>query len=176
MAKAGTNEASAERDEDVPFWRRKTLEAMSEAEWESLCDGCGRCCLIKLEDEDTGQYHFTDVACRLFAEKQCGCGDYAHRDQRVPDCVRLDPAGVRTLGWLPSSCAYRLVAEGRDLYWWHPLVSGDGQTVHAAGVSVRGKVAALEDEVPTDNLPDFIVTWPNRLPPAAARKSPRSKK
>jgi uncharacterized cysteine cluster protein YcgN (CxxCxxCC family) len=176
MANGGTGKGGAESDEDVPFWRSKTLEAMSEAEWESLCDGCGRCCLIKLEDEDTGRYHFTDVACQLFEEKSCSCRDYPSRDQRVPDCVRLDPSGVRTLGWLPVSCAYRLVAEGRDLYWWHPLVSGDRETVHAAGVSVRGKVAALEDEVPTDSLPDYIVTWPTRLPPGAARGRRREKK
>src|SRR3954465_8352962 len=111
--------------DDVPFWRMKTLEEMSNAEWESLCDGCGRCCLNKIEDIDSGDIAWTDVACRLLDGESCRCSDYAKRQRKVPDCVRLTPESVRTLRWLPPSCAYRLVAEGRELYWWHPLVSGD---------------------------------------------------
>ena len=108
------------------------------SEWESLCDGCGRCCLNKLIDEDTNRTVFTDVGCRLLDGDTCRCTDYAHRQAKVKDCVRLTPRNVRRLTWLPPTCGYRLVAEGRDLYWWHPLVSGDPDTVHEAGISVRG--------------------------------------
>ena len=95
---------------------------MSNAEWESLCDGCARCCLEKLEDEDTGKIYFTHVSCKLLDAGLCACKDYTDRSEQVPDCVRLTPENVRTLNWLPPSCGYKLVAEGRDLYWWHPLV------------------------------------------------------
>ena len=123
----------------------KTLDEMSAPEWESLCDGCGRCCLVKLEDEDTGEIHFTDIGCKLLDGKTCRCLDYRHRHRRVPDCVKLTPAAVRELSWLPVTCAYRLVAEGRDLYDWHPLVSGSPDSVHEAGVSVRGRVFGERD-------------------------------
>ena len=122
-----------------PFWKTKPLEEMTDAEWESLCDGCGRCCLHKLRDDDTNALSFTNVACRLLDLHTCQCSDYAHRRRRVPDCVSLTPAEVREIDWLPPSCAYRRLAEGKDLAWWHPLVSGDPDTVHQAGVSVRGR-------------------------------------
>ena len=102
-----------------------------------LCDGCGRCCLHKLRDDDTGALSFTNVACRLLDLHSCQCSDYAHRRRRVPDCVSLTPAEVRAIDWLPPSCAYRRLAEGKDLAWWHPLVSGDPETVHTAGISTR---------------------------------------
>jgi uncharacterized cysteine cluster protein YcgN (CxxCxxCC family) len=161
------------------FWRSKTLEEMTDSEWESLCDGCGRCCLVKLEEdipaaeEAAGanpDIYFTDVGCRLLDAHTCRCCDYAHRSEKVDDCVRLTPEVVRDIGWLPPTCAYRLVAEGRDLYWWHPLVSGDAETVHQAGVSVRGRVSALEDDVPQDALEDRIVSWPLRWPKRAKAK------
>ncbi|TKT80439.1 YcgN family cysteine cluster protein [Aquamicrobium sp. LC103] len=129
------------------FWKTKTLEEMSAAEWESLCDGCGKCCLAKLEDEDTGEIHWTSVGCRLFDAGTCRCKDYANRQAKVSDCIRLTPQTVRTISWLPESCAYRLVAEGRDLYWWHHLISGSRDTVHEAGVSVRGRVTVSEDDL-----------------------------
>jgi uncharacterized protein len=136
------------------FWKTKTLEEMSNAEWESLCDGCARCCLEKLEDEDTGKIYFT---------------------HKVPDCVRLTPENVRTLNWLPPSCGYKLVAEGRDLYWWHPLISGDPDTVHEAGVSVRGRVQGTENEIADADLEDHIVQWPALLPKRARlKKRPQS--
>jgi uncharacterized cysteine cluster protein YcgN (CxxCxxCC family) len=103
---------------------------MSRAEWESLCDGCGKCCLHKLEDIDTGAIAFTKVACRMLDCSTGRCRDYANRKQHVPDCVRLTPTRVKKIDWLPKSCAYRLIDEGKDLYWWHPLVSGDPETVH----------------------------------------------
>jgi uncharacterized cysteine cluster protein YcgN (CxxCxxCC family) len=149
--------------DDVPFWRRKRLEEMTGAEWESLCDGCGRCCLNKLEDIDTGEIAWTDVACRLLDGTSCRCSDYRNRRRKVADCVKLTPVSVRRLSWLPPSCAYRLVAEGRDLYWWHPLVSGDPETVHAAGVSVRGRTVS-EDDFPVDRLEARIVAWPGKIP------------
>lgn len=139
---------------DAPFWKTKPLEALSASEWESLCDGCGKCCLAKLEDEDTGEIRWTSVACRLFDDKGCACHDYAGRFERVPDCLQLTPENVRTLTWLPRTCAYRLVAEGSDLYWWHHLVSGSRDTVHDAGVSMRGRVSAFEQDLaePDDYL------------------------
>lgn len=133
---------------DLPFWKAKTLEDMTPAEWESLCDGCGKCCLAKLEDEDTGEIYWTSIGCRLFVENTCRCADYANRQKKVDDCVQLTPANVRTITWLPSTCAYRLVAQRKDLHWWHPLVSGNRNTVHEAGISVRGRITALETDVP----------------------------
>lgn len=121
-----------------PFWRTKSLDELNEQEWEQLCDGCGRCCLLKLEEEDTGVLHFTRLACHMLDLGSCRCRDYDNRHIEVPDCLRIDPEAVRTLRWLPSTCGYRLVAEGKDLAWWHPLISGDPETVHAAGISVRG--------------------------------------
>jgi uncharacterized cysteine cluster protein YcgN (CxxCxxCC family) len=123
----------------LPFWRRKAMSEMTRAEWESLCDGCGRCCLNKLIDEDTNATVFTDVSCKLLDCQTCRCSDYAHRQAKVKDCVRLTPRNVRRLKWLPPTCAYRLVAEGRDLAWWHPLVSGDPETIHAADAFQRAK-------------------------------------
>lgn len=149
-----------------PFWREKSLEAMSDAEWEALCDGCGRCCLNKLEDWDTGEIYWTNVACRLLDGQSCRCSDYANRQDTVPDCVRLTPQTVPEIGWLPPSCAYRLVAEGRDLYWWHYLVSGDLDTVHAAGVSVRGRTVSEEGMEPED-YEDHLADWPGKVPEAA---------
>lgn len=153
-----------------PFWK-KPLEDLTRGEWESLCDGCGRCCLVKLEDEDTGRIHFTNVACRLLETTSCRCGDYPGRKAKVPDCVKLTPKRVREISWLPPTCAYRLVAEGRDLYPWHHLVSGSRDTVHAVGVSVRGRVAAGEDDVPLEDLLDFIVEWPGRIPATRKKKT-----
>lgn len=155
----------------VPFWKAKTLEQMSDREWESLCDGCGRCCLNKLEDEDTGETHFTNVGCKLLDGETCRCKDYKNRQAKVRDCVRLTPRSVRRIVWLPPTCAYRLVADGRDLYWWHPLVSGDKETVHAAGVSVRGRVVATEETVPDERLVDYIVKWPGKFPKGARLQS-----
>ena len=152
------------------FWKTKTLEEMSNAEWESLCDGCARCCLEKLEDEDTGKIYFTHVSCKLLDSGLCACKDYANRSDQVPDCVRLTPDNVRTLNWLPPSCGYKLVAEGRDLYWWHPLISGDSNTVHEAGVSVRGRVQGTENEIADADLEDHIVQWPALLPRRAKLK------
>jgi uncharacterized cysteine cluster protein YcgN (CxxCxxCC family) len=146
---------------EAPFWRVKTLAEMSGAEWESLCDGCGRCCLVKLEDEDTGEVHYTDVGCRLLDAGSCRCRDYRRRQRKVADCVRLTADVVPTLRWLPPTCAYRLVAEGSELSWWHPLVSGDPGTVHAAGISVRGRVAGLEEEFTLAELLDHVVEWPS---------------
>jgi uncharacterized cysteine cluster protein YcgN (CxxCxxCC family) len=147
--------------EQAPFWKTKTLEQMSPEEWESLCDGCGRCCLHKLRDTGTEALSYTNVACHLLDLKRCQCRDYAHRSKRVPDCVRLTPATVREVDWLPPSCAYRRVAEGKGLAWWHPLVSGDPETVHRAGISVRGRAIP---ERQAGMLEHHIVDWPGRMP------------
>lgn len=120
-----------------PFWEAKTLEQMSPEEWDTLCDGCGRCCLIKLEDDDTNLVHTTRLACSLLDVKSCSCRDYPNRHKVMHDCLSIDPESLKELDWLPSSCAYRRIADGRGLAWWHHLVSGSKDTVHEAGISVR---------------------------------------
>ena len=146
---------------DRPFWQTKRLEQMTREEWESLCDGCGRCCLHKLRDDVTEALSFTNVACRLLDLHGCNCSDYHHRQEKVPDCVSLTPDALDEIDWLPPSCAYRRVQEGRGLAWWHPLVSGDPGTVHAAGVSVRGRAISEEASGPLDR---HIADWPGRTP------------
>jgi uncharacterized protein len=156
----------------APFWR-KPLAELTRTEWERLCDGCGRCCLIKLEDEDTGAIHHTSVACKLLDLHSCRCGDYAKRQKTVPDCVRLTLARLAKIRWLPPSCAYRLRYEGKDLPDWHPLITGDANSVHQARASVRGRVEAAEGDVDEEALPQFIRLWPKRWPRRA--RSPNSK-
>lgn len=148
---------------DRPFWERKRLEEMTPEEWEALCDGCGRCCLNKLEDWDTGEIHWTNIACRLLDARTCRCRDYENRFAEVPDCVRVDLAAVRTLSWLPPTCAYRLIGEGKSLYDWHHLVSGSRETVHTAGVSVRDRVVP-EDGITPEEYEDHLAQWPGENP------------
>ena len=143
----------------MPFWEDKTLEEMTVTEWESLCDGCGRCCLLKLEDEDTAEIFTSDVHCRIFDTTTCGCSDYANRSERVPDCIKLTPQNVKEISWIPVTCAYRRLAEGKGLAWWHPLVSGDPETVVTVGVSVRGRTVS-EDDVHAPEWVDHAVNWP----------------
>lgn len=137
------------------FWKAKTLDQMTEKEWESLCDGCARCCLVKLEDEDTGDIHLTRLACGLLDVGSCRCSDYPNRFAKMPDCVNVDVAAVRRLKWLPETCAYRRLEEGRGLAWWHPLVSGTQDTVHEAGISVRW--ARSEKKVKLENYHRYII-------------------
>jgi uncharacterized cysteine cluster protein YcgN (CxxCxxCC family) len=147
---------------DEPFWKTKRLDEMSPPEWESLCDGCGLCCLNKLEDWDSGEVVFTSVACRLLDGTSCRCTDYPNRQAIVPDCIQLTPAEVNDIGWLPPTCGYRLVRDGVDLYWWHPLVSGNPETVHQAGISARGRTVS-ETQVDVDDFEDYLVDWPLRV-------------
>lgn len=144
---------------EKPFWRRKSLSAMTGEEWESLCDGCAKCCLHKLQYDDTGEIDYTNVACRLLDTETCRCRKYAIRSMMVPDCVRLTPDIVNQLKWLPSTCAYRLVAEGKDLPSWHPLKTGDPDSVHHAGVSARGRAIREQDAGP---LEDHVIDWDDR--------------
>jgi uncharacterized cysteine cluster protein YcgN (CxxCxxCC family) len=141
---------------EEPFWKRKTLKQMSDQEWESLCDGCAKCCLHKIEDFLSGEIRYTNVACRLLDSSSCRCKDYDHRTFKVPDCVALTPDNISRLRWMPSTCAYRLLAEGKDLPEWHPLITGDPDSVVKAGMSVKDRVVE-EDEV--DDVEDYIVTW-----------------
>ena len=141
-----------------PFWRTKTLAQMTRGEWESLCDGCAKCCMVKLEDEDTGEIEATDVACRLLDLKTCRCGDYFNRKRKVPDCVILDAQNVGSLRWMPATCAYRLVHEGKDLYPWHHLICGDRDEVHRVGVSILGRVVS-ERDIADEDLPDHVIDW-----------------
>lgn len=135
------------------FWEDTPLEALDRGQWEALCDGCGKCCVHKLEDDVTGEVFPTNVACKLLDRHSGQCSDYRHRRAYVPECVRLTPKLAATLEWLPDTCAYRLRAEGKPLADWHPLNSGDPESVHRAGISVRGwtvseiDVVELEDHI-----------------------------
>jgi len=142
----------------MTFWEQKSLNEMTTAEWESVCDGCGRCCLHKLEEEDSGDIYYTAVACRYLDQDSCQCRDYAQREINVSECVVLEPGKLTEWHWLPSSCAYRRLAENRGLADWHPLVSGDKNSVHRAGISVRGRTVA-ESHVSTEALEDYIIEW-----------------
>ncbi|TNE42559.1 MAG: YcgN family cysteine cluster protein [Alphaproteobacteria bacterium] len=142
-----------------PFWKSKSLTEMTHAEWESLCDGCARCCLLKLEDEDTGEIIFTNVACHLLDQETCRCTNYAKRSKLVPTCIKVTAENAAALAWMPPTCAYRLLAEGKDLFPWHPLVSGDPESVHKAGISVRGRVVS-EEGIDEEDLEDYQADWP----------------
>jgi uncharacterized cysteine cluster protein YcgN (CxxCxxCC family) len=143
---------------DDAFWKTKTLDELTKTEWEALCDGCGQCCQLKLEDVDTGRVGCTSVVCHLLDIDACRCLHYDERHIRVPDCIEFDAAAVAGLYWLPETCAYRLRAEGRPLLWWHHLVSGDRETVHRAGISVRGRVMSEAYVHPSD-IENRVVHW-----------------
>lgn len=140
------------------YWTKIPLKEMSTKQWEDLCDGCGKCCMSKLEDEDNGDIYYTSVACQLFDEKTCRCTDYANRIAKVSDCVKLTPENVETISWLPMTCAYRLIAEGQPLEPWHPLISGDPNSTMKAGMSVYGKITANELDLkdPIDYLGHIV--------------------
>lgn len=139
------------------FWQTKPLTEMSKKEWESLCDGCGKCCLNKVEYEDTGEMVYTQVACRLFDPETCRCSDYAQRKKEVEDCLELTPQKLKTIDWLPRTCAYRLVAEGKDLPEWHHLRAKDKNAIHKAGKSLKDYRIVLES--PDIELEDYLVDW-----------------
>lgn len=142
------------------FWETKPINKLSRKEWEALCDGCGKCCLNKLEDEDSGAVALTRVACRLLDDDTCRCAHYDTRHQFVPDCIVLKPSNIEEhLYWIPQTCAYRLVYEKKPLFDWHPLISGSADTVHAAGVSMRGRTFS-EFDVADDDWEDHIIEEP----------------
>ncbi len=142
------------------FWERKPLKKMSSKEWEALCDGCGKCCLNKLEDEDSGEVALTNVACRLLDDATCRCAQYEIRHQFVPDCIVLKPDNLDTHAyWMPLTCAYRLLWEGRPLFDWHPLISGTPDSVHRAGISVRHGTVS-EFDTPFEEWEDHIIEEP----------------
>ena len=137
------------------FWRTKSLDQMTAAEWESLCDGCGLCCLIRFEDEETGEVIPTRVACKLLDQHLCQCKDYVNRKAHVPDCIKLTPWNIDALAWMPPSCAYRRLHEGRDLPSWHPLITGDPDSVHKAGVSIRDQTVSEDSLADPEDALDF---------------------
>jgi uncharacterized cysteine cluster protein YcgN (CxxCxxCC family) len=150
----------SQQKKDLPFLEKKGLAELSKDEWESLCDCCGRCCLRKVEYEDTGEVYYTDIACRYLDEKTCQCREYERSAILVSDCLKLSPGDVKGFFWLPKTCAYRLVAEGRDLEKWHVLLSSDPEAVHRAGISVRDRVVK-EESVSEDDIEDHIIDWVN---------------
>ena len=147
--------------DQTAFWRVKTLAEMTKPEWESLCDGCAKCCLQKLQDDDTEEVYYTDVVCRYLTD-QCRCSCYEQRQQKVPECVWLTPEDVDQFHWLPGTCAYRLIAEGKDLPEWHPLVSGDANTVKLAGHAVVCHPLVKDNEIAEDDWQDRLIEWVER--------------
>lgn len=145
--------------DNQPWWQQKALSELTADEWESLCDHCAKCCLNKLEDEDDGTVYYTDVACNLLDGQTCRCSNYPNRQVLMPDCVRLTPQNLEQLYWMPPSCAYRLVYEGKDLPSWHHLVSGSKATIHQQGESIIGKFVFSKD-VNEDEWEDRVVDWP----------------
>lgn len=133
------------------FWKEKKLEEMTTDEWESLCDGCGLCCLIRLEDEDTGEIVQSNIACKYLDLETCRCTDYANRKTNVPDCWKITPKNIDKIYWMPETCAYRLIYEGKKLYKWHPLISGDKNSTHKAGISYIGEMVS-ENDADIDNI------------------------
>ena len=146
-----------------PFWKEKSLSEMSRDEWESLCDHCGKCCLLKLQDEevqeDEDSVYYTNVICNLFDKSNGHCSDYWNREERVPTCIRLTQDNLSDLEWMPPSCSYKRVMEGRGLAQWHHLITGNKNTIHEKNKSVLGRVV-FENEVSEENLEKHIVTWP----------------
>ena len=142
-----------------PFWETKTLSEMTRNEWEALCDGCAKCCLHKLEDEDNGMIHYTSVVCRHLDQNKCRCRVYDRRMRLVPDCVKLEPGELGDLHWMPGTCAYRLLNEGKPLPIWHPLITGSRKSMIDSGNTITGKVIS-EDHVPEEALDEYIVHWP----------------
>lgn len=141
----------------IAFWESTALADMSKEQWESLCDGCAKCCLHKLEDEDSGEVYYTKVSCR-YMSNDCQCTEYQRRNELVPNCVWLRPEDVEDFFWLPSTCAYRLLHEGKPLPEWHPLISGDANSVHAAGVSIKGR-SLSEEFVHPEGYEEHIIHW-----------------
>ena len=142
------------------FWEDTPFDQLSRPEWEALCDGCGKCCLNKLEDEDTGEVALTRISCRLLDNATCLCSNYPNRRKFVSECISLTAQNITDhLYWLPQTCAYRLVYEGRPLFDWHPLISGDPETVHRAGVTMRG-LTLSETSVDEDDWEDYIIEEP----------------
>lgn len=140
------------------FWETKNLIDMNENEWESLCDKCGKCCVIKLEDFDTQEVHYTNVSCKLLCEKSASCKDYENRKSIVPDCIILSPDNLKDLKWMPETCAYKLLNEGKNLPYWHPLLSGNDKEIVKSGNSVKNRVTN-ENEIKIKDLPDYIFNW-----------------
>ena len=144
--------------QQAPFWQRKKLNEMTHDEWESLCDGCGKCCLHKLMDEDDDTVYYTAVACKQLDITQCRCNDYPNRKQLVPECIELTPADVDEFHWLPNTCAYRLIHEGKPLPQWHHLITGDPKSIHKARQSIKGR-AISEHVVFQEDLEEYIIHW-----------------
>jgi uncharacterized cysteine cluster protein YcgN (CxxCxxCC family) len=167
-AKAGAK-VDAPGHDAPPFWKTKTLKQMTDAEWESLCDGCGKCCLVKLEDEETLELYFTSLHCKLLNPAACQCSDYANRKKYVPECVKLTPETIPTLDWLPATCAYKLVHEGQDLKDWHHLVCGDPNEVHRRGISAKGKIRS-EVGVADEDALDYLIDWVHGPRPKRRRR------
>lgn len=142
---------------DSFFWKTTPLSRMTQKQWESLCDGCGKCCLVKLRDADTDKVLFTNLACKQLDLRNCQCKDYKNRKSIVHDCVQLSPRNIGRIDWLPETCAYKLIYHGKDLPWWHPLISGDRRTVHQAGISMRHRaISETKGSDPENHIVDWI--------------------